>query len=117
MNKGFFLSLEAAVSLLALASIIVAAMPQAEEEESLKEIIILQKENDLLKAWAKKASFEENEMLSDFQLAFPEQSGKIILNGGEIQIGEKKQNAIASRMVFFQKNMEKTEITLIVFYQ
>lgn len=110
-----FFSLEAAISLLALAIIVISASGFT-SQESMIEIIILQKENDLLKVWAKQGIPEEKKVVQDFLFVFPEQSGKIIVNGKEVWIGEEKEQAISSRIVFFSPNLEKTEITLIVFY-
>lgn len=112
---GFALSLEAILSLLLLAGI--ASMASFEHQNnSLNELLLLQKENDLLKVWVKEKTFDLNGMKSDFEFVFPQKSGKIFLNGGEISIGKSiGKKAVSSNAVFFSKNLEKTVLRVIVF--
>jgi hypothetical protein len=114
-EKAVVFSLEAAISLIALLAIITAAA-RFTGQESLMEIILLQKEDDLLKAWAKQGILEEEKMVEDFLFVFPEHSGRIIVNKKEIILGEEKGRAISSSITLFSSSLEKTEITLIVFY-
>ena len=116
MNKGIILSIEATVSLLCLTAIIIASCHEESSETGSEEVLLLQKADDLLKIWAKKASFEEQEMASDFSLAFPQQSGKIIVNGKETVIEKEKHEAISTSMVFYSAEMQRNEVTLIVFH-
>ncbi len=114
-EKGIAFSFEAALSLIFLALIIIYSGNQ-EQEESSAEILILQKSNDLLKIWAKQGIPGEKEMAEDFLLAFPQHYGKIIINKKETKIGREGKQAISTGFSFFSANLEKKEITLIVFY-
>jgi len=115
-EKAIVFSLEATISLLAL--LVIVSITPVFEGEGMTELLLLQKENDLLKVWAKQGIPEKNKMIQDFLFVFPGQRGKIVVNEREIFIGEKKQgsNAIASKIIFFSRSLEKIEVVLIVFY-
>lgn len=113
MNKAFVFSAEAIVALLLIASI--AAIPPQKHETNLIELLLLQKENDLLKVWAKeKTSIDE--MKSDFEFVFYGKSGKAAINETEAFFG--KQNCkkeISSNATYFSLN-EKTVLGISVCY-
>lgn len=113
--KGFYLSLEAIISLLLLSALIVMQTPEQETNTGLKELVILQKENDLLRVWLIQGSFNEKEMVEDFQFVFPNANGKITVDGKEIVIGKQEKNTVASSTLFFDNIMAMHSIKLSVF--
>lgn len=115
MNRGFYLSLEACVSLILLI-IAILAVAGVDPDTNLKEIYILQKENDLLKIWSRKCTFSESEIISDFNFAFPESCGKIEVDGIIISNNNCAGNSISSSAYFFDADLNPRKITLTVFY-
>lgn len=107
-------STEAGFSLIAMA--IVLAGIQAVEKESLSELLVMQKEHDLIKVWAKQEIPKEEDMEMDFIAAFPGSSGAIAVNGKKTLIGEQKGKAITTSAKWLEKNLEETEISLTVLH-
>lgn len=115
-GQGYYLSLEAMVSLALLGCIL--AMPLHGSGLDLNDLHIFKKENDLLLHWAKTGdSLDEKRIEDEFRFAFPEKSGQIHWNGKSTSIGKAGKESVSSKAVFFGKNLEKQEITLIVFKQ
>jgi len=115
-SNGFYLSLEAIVSMLLLTALLSHALPK--EESSLNDLHVFKKENDLLLLWQLQGQgLNAGQMQLDFEFAFPEQSGKIVFNGEEIIVGKQGGEAIASEIVFFDGGIGRHEIRLIVFKQ
>ncbi|MDD5162982.1 MAG: hypothetical protein PHD95_02125 [Candidatus ainarchaeum sp.] len=112
-QKAFVFSLEAALSLILLSGFLLMQMPQ--EKKDLHELLVFQKENDLLKIWAKQQKFAPEEMQKDFEFAFPKAGGEIFLDGKILQIGNKTQKAIASEIYFFSSEGGETRISIKVF--
>ncbi len=113
-NRGYYLSFEAIVSLALLGLLI--SMPLQQEKTSLSDLHLLQKENDLLVLWAKRFDYIDIErMKQEFEFAFPEKKGEIIVDWQVIEIGKKGNKAVSSKAVFFNKNLERHEIRLVVF--
>ncbi|RLG18090.1 hypothetical protein DRN67_04555 [Candidatus Micrarchaeota archaeon] len=113
VNRGFYLSTEAIISLLLLGALLALETPK--EKPGLTELHILQKENDLLRTWLLEGSFDEKAMEQDFLALFPNSAGIISMDGKETIVGRRGSTAIASRLVFFDSALEKHEIELIVF--
>ena len=113
MRKGFYLSLEAGISLLILVFILVAAIGVGNNTD-LKELYILQKENDLLKMWAKEGISEKG-MVSDFEFAFSGSCGFLEIDGKKSG-GNCLGNSVASSAIFVDENLQKRKVTLNVFY-
>ena len=114
MHRGIYLSVEAILSLLILAALLAVAAPA--EKESMQELYIFQKENDLLKIWARDGLPPAEEMVSDFEFAFPQASGAIEIDGEAIEIGEQGgEDAVSASVYFFDEKMRRREIKVKVF--
>jgi hypothetical protein len=111
--KGISPSLEAALSLLVLVAIILST-PSA-ESPGLQNLLILQKEHDLMRIWARGGLPEIEEMASDFKFAFGNRSGKINVNGRVVSIGPESKEAISAQMDFFDWNLGRKKVVLTVF--
>ena len=113
--KGIYLSIEATLSLLLLLAVVISE--REAQEPSTQELYIFQKENDLLKLWAKKGMPPIEEMASDFEFAFPGKSGEIGLDGELLKIGklEYGSGAISSEIEFFNSKLGKKRVRLRVF--
>jgi hypothetical protein len=112
-NRAFVFSLEAVLSLILISGLLVLQMPK--EKKDLHELLIFEKENDLLKIWAKQQKFSLEEMEKDFEFAFPGANGELLLNGKNLVIGKQAQKAIASEISFFGLDASKTSISIRVF--
>ncbi|MDD5148358.1 MAG: hypothetical protein PHH08_02740 [Candidatus ainarchaeum sp.] len=112
-NKGFFFSLEAVLALAMVSGLLLMQVP--EEKKDLHELVVFQKENDLLKIWAKQRSFIPEKMKKDFEFAFPETGGEIKVNGKATAIGKKTGRAVSSETGFFGLQLEKTTVSISVF--
>ena len=84
--RGIYLTFEAMLSLLILFAII--SIPLQNEPQGLNELHILQKENDLLKAWLFERDFDLEEMKKDFEFVFPNSSGEIEIENERIAVGK-----------------------------
>ena len=113
--KGFYLSTDAILSLLLLSALLAAQAPLEAADVSLRELYVLQKENDLLRLWMVEGAFNENAMQRDFAFVFPGSSGKIVIDGREILVGKKGEEGTASSLLFFDSGMHGHRIGLIVF--
>jgi hypothetical protein len=111
--RGISPSIEAALSLLVLTAVILST-PNA-ESPGLQDLLILQKEHDLMRIWAREGIPEINEMKSDFKFAFGNKGGKIEVNGRVVLIGPESKEAISAQMDFFDWNLGKRKVVLTVF--
>ena len=113
-GKGYVLSFEAIVSLALLA--ILVSMPLYENQQSLGNLQIFKKENDLLLIWAKDIeNLNEERAVLDFEEAFPGKNGEIFFNGKKLAVGKKGLEAVSSNAVFFDKNLERKELGILVY--
>ena len=113
-NDGYWLSIEAIVSMALLATLL--SMPLQENIQSFSDLHLLKKENDLLLIWAK--GFERTgieQMAVDFEEAFPGKTGVVSIDGKELAVGKKGVEAIASNAAFFDRQMQRHELSLVVF--
>ena len=85
-RRGIYLTFEAMLSLLILLAII--SIPMQNKMENLDELHILQKENDLLKAWLFERAFDLDGMREDFEFVFPNSSGEIEIGKEKIAVGK-----------------------------
>lgn len=86
-TAGIYLSIEAVFSMLVL--VMLLAVPLSAQKPNLERVYLVQKENDLLAAWARERQQDGNEITSDFMFVFPGKSGEVEMEGGEpIAIGE-----------------------------
>lgn len=114
-KRGFAISLEALVSLFAF-FLLLSAIPQTAQSQSLEELYLLQKSNDLLKVWALKHELSRPELLSDIAFVFPENC--VVLKQNSIALNScKPTNAfISSKARIFDDFLNLQEIELIVYY-
>lgn len=112
-NNGFYASMEALLSLLLLAAMLLTV--REAKGPSLENLYILQKENDLLKLWAKEGIPAGEEMTGDFELAFPGRGGEIRVNDIIIPIGDSSKEAVSSEILFIDSHLNKTKVVLAVF--
>ena len=113
-TKGFCLSLEAIMSLAFLGLLL--SIPVPENSQSLNELHVFKKANDLLIIWA--ADFENlnrEKIIQDFEKAFPGKSGEIFFGAERIVAGNPKGEAVSSQAVFFVSSLERKEIRLVVY--
>lgn len=113
-KKAFALTIEAILALLVVASI--ASFPMQAQKTDLLELLVLQKENDLLKIWLQE-ELDEKEMASDFEFAFPQQNGEIEFNGKTIKIkkfGYETKRSISSSALFYLANGNLAELRITV---
>ncbi len=110
-KKGFVISLEAGFSLIMFSLLLLSiSFPK---NESFKELIILQQENDLLKVWSKQFP-TETDILNDSQKMF--ENASIIVNEKEFQIGKKCfGNNVSSSAEIFDNQLNKKSIRIIVY--
>ncbi len=111
--KAISPSLEAALSLLVLAAVILST-PSA-ESPGLQNLLILQKEHDLMRVWARNGIPGIGGMESDFRFAFGNNSGKIEVNGEAVSIGPESKEAVSAQMEFFDSKLNRKRVTLTVF--
>jgi len=113
MNKAFVFSLEAIFCLLLLITLLLITVP--EEKKELRTLLVFQKENDLLKIWAKQETLSLKDMKKDFEFAFPQKNGKIMLGNESIAIGKKGSESISSEIAVIGNKLEATKISVSVF--
>ena len=114
-NEGYYLSIEAIISMLLLGLLL--AMPLYEGRPGLYDLHVFKKENDMLLLWARQPErLSEAQLLQDFEFAFGGKSGLIVWNGKSIAIG-KGEESVSSKAVFFDRQMKRHEIRLVVFKQ
>lgn len=86
-SAGIYLSIEAVFSMLVL--VMLLAVPLSAQKPNLERVYLMQKENDLLAAWARERQQDGNEIASDFMFVFPGKSGEVEMDRGKpITIGE-----------------------------
>ncbi|MFA6064723.1 MAG: hypothetical protein WCW44_03215 [archaeon] len=111
-KKGFVFSLEATISLI-LFVLLLIALP-THQNSSLKELLILQQENDLLRVWSAKESSPQ-EMLMDTKLLFGE-TGELWINETQLNKAKSEKNSIASEGIILDNSLVENKIRLIVYY-
>lgn len=114
MIKGFYLSMEAIISLIILISIL--TVPLESERVNLMDVYIFQQENDLLKIWTIRGEFNAGEMTSDFKFLFRGKSGIVEIGGSKITIGSDfTGNAVSSTAYFYNYDLGQVKIMITVF--
>ena len=115
MNRGFYLSLEALLSLIALTALI--AIPAGQPATTLDDLYVFQKENDALKVWAAQGLPGEEEMAGDVAFVFPGQYAELMVNGKIIAVGTPKGTGtgISSELHFFDSALNEHVVRLTVF--
>jgi len=111
-TKGFVFSLEATIALI-LFVLMLVALP-THNTSSLKELLILQQENDLLRVWSAKQSSTQ-EMLSDIKLLFGE-NGELWINETQLNKAKVAKNSISSEGIILDDSLKENKIRIIVKY-
>jgi DNA/RNA endonuclease YhcR with UshA esterase domain len=122
MNKylynGFVFSLDAAISLIIISVIIAITIVSLSyvEQPTIEELLIMQKEHDLMKHWLV-TDASEQEMVEQLQELFGNEGVKLEVDGITIFYRENNntKKAISSRLVIFDKELNAREIVLTVF--
>jgi len=113
-NRGIYFSADAIISLLLLSALL--SLPAARQDPEFSGLLVLQKENDLLKAWCREGlPFNEEEIIEDAEFVFPGSGMRITLDEKEIALGAETGGAIASEIIFFDGSMRKHAIQLAVY--
>lgn len=115
-NLAFVLTIEAILALLVVAAI--AAFPAQTEKTDLFELLLLQKENDLLKIWLEEETLDENTLASDFKFVFPQLNGAIEFEGKKIEIGKQyseAKNSVSSSALFLEKDSRLSELRITAY--
>jgi hypothetical protein len=111
------IAIEAIFALLLAATI--ASFPiQENNNAKVEELLILQKENDLLKVWLQQQTLQEKELLSDFEFVFPNRTGTISVAGKKIEIKKNNtffQKIISSSAFCLSENSELLELRIAVY--
>jgi len=117
-NKGFYLSLEAAISLSIMIFLSLSVLPYYLPQNT-EELSTIKKMHDLLKVWQSLPEISNETLINDTNFVFPEQDFAIYVDGSEIfnttEIGiDTMQKHVVSGKVY-SKTGNETEIALIVF--
>ncbi|VVB76521.1 Uncharacterised protein [uncultured archaeon] len=111
-KNGFIFTMEAALSLLMLA-LMIAALPQP-NSFSLKELVVTQQANDLLRVWSAKSTTEV-EMIAD--------TNKLLNGNAELWVNENKllnglmrKNSIATEGILLDEWLAEKKVKIVVYY-
>jgi hypothetical protein len=105
-------SLEAIIAL-TLFALILLSIPQP-QTTTLKELLITQQENDLLRVWSAKET-NTQEMIQDTKKLFGE-NAELYLNGTKLCSAEKKTNSISTEGTIVDAFLNENKIRIIVHY-
>ncbi|MEM4598092.1 MAG: hypothetical protein QW400_00155 [Candidatus Diapherotrites archaeon] len=116
--NGFVFTMESSISAMLFAVVAFSALSifYFSEGPRTEELIILQKEHDLLKIWLLQRPTKE-EMVNDAKQIFGERFS-LITDGIKVFDGNKSRgnsNAISSKLLVIDKNLKETEIILIAY--
>jgi hypothetical protein len=111
-KKGFVFTFEAILTIL-IFILLLYSIPQ-EKNPSLKELIITQQANDLIRVWSQEY-FTEEEMISDAKKIF---NNKVNLwvNEKELTKCNDTKNTISSEGVILDQQLKENKIKIIVCY-
>lgn len=116
--NGFVFTMESSIAAMLFAVVAFSALGifYFSEDPRTEELIILQKEHDLLKIWLLERPTKEK-MVSDAKEIFGERfsliiDGKKVFDGNK---GRENSNAISSKLLIIDKNLKETEIVLIAY--
>ncbi len=110
-KKGFVLSMEACFTLIIFFLILFSMTFPT--KGSLRELIVFQQENDLLRVWSKEFPTEE-EIIKDTEKIFS--NAVVFINEKEILIGEKCfGESIASEAKIINNKLEEKLVRIVVY--
>jgi hypothetical protein len=105
-------ALEAAISLL-LFALMLFSLP-IQNNFSLKELAIVQQENDLLRVWSAKET-KESEMINDTKQLLGE-NAELWVGAKQILTTQVKKNSISSEGIILNSALQENKIKIIVYY-
>ncbi len=111
VTKGFVFTFEAILTML-LFTLMLFAIP-TQTNPNLKEVLILQQSNDLLRVWSQTYPTEQ-EMISDAKIVFQNNS-TVKINGKELITCQGK-NKISTEGILLDDLLVENNITIIVCY-
>ncbi len=116
-KSGFVLSLEATLSLLIVASISILALSPAQKPDSLAELLILQKEHDLLKLWLK-TRCSDADMIRQAKELFSGQEFELEINGIKVftSYSGGSKTAISAEVFIVDEGLNMKKVKLTVFH-
>lgn len=113
-NKGFVFTFEAIFALL-LFALMLFSIP-IQDNSNLKELLIIQKANDLLRVWSQDYP-NEMEMIIDTKTVF-QNTAKVKINDKElVNFTCSKVNQIATEGILLDDLLIENKITIIVCYE
>ena len=111
MKKGIVFSFESFIALLFFVTILLSM--NYETNTSLKELLILEQENDLLKIWS--VNFpNKGEMINDSKLLF--NNFELFLDEIKIHETKIKKNGIGSETVIIDKDLVEKKVRIVVYF-
>jgi len=111
-KRGFLISFEAVLAILILGFCILFISQN--ETSDLKELLIFQQENDLLKVWS--VNFpNEADIVLDTKNLF-EGNAEVFIDGKQIVKCEKKKNSIASEEVLLDQWLGEHTFRVVVYF-
>jgi len=116
-QKGFVFTLQSAIAIILL-TLMLFSLPQA-KNDSLKELAIIQQENDLLRVWSAKET-TQNEMIQDTKLMFGEKAElfinetKILTKNEGLPFSENKSCISSSGTLVEKPFLNEKKITIRV---
>lgn len=111
MNKGFVFSFESIVAII-LFGLILISLP-SQTETSFRELIIIQKSNDLLKVWS--YEFNTSEFSSDAEFVFGK-NVDILIDGQIILKSDFDGERISTSKKIINNHLEEINVEIIVYY-
>ncbi len=111
-KKGFAFSFEAIISLM-LFSLMLFTL-STPKQTTLKELIILEQENDLIKVWSA-TNWNEQTLIKDTQTIFGK-NAEVWINEKNILQSETKKNSIASEGTLLDTSLNENKVKIIVYF-
>ena len=111
MKKGIVFSFEALIALLFFATILITL--HFGETNSLKELLVLQQENDLLKVWSSDFPNEE-QMIIDTQMVF--ENFELFIDGKKFYGTKLEKNSIASEATIVDDYLIERKVSIVVYF-
>jgi len=114
-SEGFAFSAEAFLSLFLLFSAAFFFQPSVKGPD-FERLYALQKSDDVLKVWLLENSFNPDSMLSDLQLAFPEDCVIVELRGIALNSCPKTSRFVSSIIYPLDSSLNEFSVRLTVYY-
>jgi hypothetical protein len=112
-DKGAVFSIEAAISILCFAMLLTTI--NYTEKQSLKELIITQQADDLLRVWS--AQFETQETIQEDAKKMFGNSASVYLNDEKILSAKEEKNSISTEGIILNELLEENTVRIIVYYK